>query len=168
MNSKKISLYGMFIALAFIFSYIESLIPIPFPVPGIKLGLANLVIIIALYGIGNKEALVLSVVRIVLVGLTFRSPSTLLFSFAGGLLSWLLMVIFRKLKIFSMVGVSIIGGIGHNVGQISVAILYVNNPGLIYYLPLLMISGLVSGTLIGILGAVTINRLQKFLKHHIK
>ena len=78
------------------------------------------------------------------------------------------MVIFRKLKIFSMVGVSIIGGIGHNVGQISVAILYVNNPGLIYYLPLLMISGLVSGTLIGILGAVTINRLQKFLKHHIK
>ena len=168
MNSKKISLYGMFIALAFIFSYIESLIPIPFPVPGIKLGLANLVIIIALYGIGNKEALVLSVVRIVLVGLTFRSPSTLLFSFAGGLLSWLLMVIFRKLKIFSMVGVSIIGGIGHNVGQISVAILYVNNPGLIYYLPLLMISGLVSGTLIGILGSVTINRLQKFLKHHIK
>lgn len=163
MNSRKISLYGLFIALAFIFSYIESQIPIPFPVPGIKLGLANLVVIIALYGMGTKEAFVLSIVRILLVGLAYRDPSTLIFSLAGGLLSWLLMALFKKLKLFSMVGVSIIGGIAHNVGQIAVAILYVNNAGLIYYLPVLMISGVISGMLIGILGAVTIKRLQKFL-----
>ena len=163
MNNRKIASYGLFIALAFIFSYIESLIPIPFPVPGIKLGLANLVVIIAIYGIGVKEALVLSVVRVLLVGFTFRDPSTILFSLAGGLLSWLSMVIFMKLKLFSMIGVSIIGGIAHNVGQIIVAILYVNNTSLIYYLPVLMISGVISGTLIGILGALIIKRIQKFL-----
>lgn len=163
MNSKRIATYGLFIALAFIFSYIESLIPIPFPVPGIKLGLANLVIIIAIYGMGIKEALILSVIRIILVGLIFREPSTLLFSLAGGLFSWLLMAIFFKLKLFSMVGISVIGGITHNIGQIAVAMLYVNNSGLIYYLPFLMISGVVSGTLIGILGALTIKRLKNFM-----
>ena len=163
MNNRKIASYGLFIALAFIFSYIESLIPIPFPVPGIKLGLANLVVIIAIYGIGVKEAMVLSVVRVLLVGFTFRDPSTILFSLAGGLLSWLSMVIFMKLKLFSMIGVSIIGGIAHNVGQIIVAILYVKNTSLIYYLPVLMISGVISGTLIGILGALIIKRIQKFL-----
>lgn len=163
MNSRKIASYGLLIALAFIFSYIESLIPIPFPVPGIKLGLANLVVIIAIYGIGAKEAFVLSMVRILLVGFTFRDPSTLIFSFAGGLLSWLSMVIFLKLKLFSMIGVSIIGGIAHNIGQIIVAIIYVNNTSLIYYLPFLTISGVIGGTLIGILGALIIKRLNKFL-----
>ncbi|CUH92564.1 Gx transporter family protein [Herbinix luporum] len=163
MNSRKIASYGLFIALAFIFSYIESLIPMPFALPGMKLGLANLVIIVALYGIGVKEAFVLSMVRILLVGFTFRDPSTLIFSFAGGILSWLLMTVSVKFKLFSMVGVSILGGIAHNIGQIIVAMIYVNNPSLIYYLPLLMISGLVSGALIGILAALVIKRLKKFL-----
>jgi len=163
MSSKKIALYGLLIALAFIFSYIESLIPMPFAIPGIKLGLANLVTIIALYGIGVKESLVLSMVRILLVGFTFRDPSTLLFSFAGGILSWLSMTVTMKLKLFSMVGVSIIGGITHNIGQIIVAILYVNNPSLIYYLPFLLTAGVVSGALIGLLGALTIKRIKKIL-----
>lgn len=163
MKSEKIAKYGLLIALAFIFSYIESLIPIPFPVPGIKLGLANLVVIIGIYGIGVKEAFALSMVRILLVGVTFRDPSTLMFSFAGGILSWLMMLIFMKLKLFSMIGVSIIGGIAHNVGQIIVAMIYVSNTSLIYYLPVLLISGVVSGTLIGILAAYIIKRLIKFL-----
>jgi len=163
MKSKKIALYGLFISLAFIFSYIESLIPIPFPVPGIKLGLANLVVVVAMYGIGMKESFVLSMVRILLVGFTFRDPSTLLFSFAGGIFSWLMMAVFKKLRLFSMVGVSIIGGIAHNIGQIIVAVIYVSNTGIIYYLPFLMISGLVSGTLIGILAALVLKRLYKYL-----
>lgn len=162
MNSRKIALYGLLIALAFIFSYIESLIPIPFPVPGVKLGLANLVVVVAMYGMGVKEAFVLSIVRILLVGFTFRDPSTMIFSLAGGLLSWLMMAVFKKLKLFSMVGVSIIGGISHNIGQIIVAILYVNNTSIIYYLPFLMVSGLVSGTLIGLLAGLVLKRLQKF------
>jgi heptaprenyl diphosphate synthase len=164
MKSKKIAFYGLFIALAFIFSYIESLFPIPFAVPGIKLGLANLVVIIAIYGIGVKEAFVLSMIRILLVGFTFRDPSTLMFSFAGGILSWLSMALFMKLKLFSMIGVSIIGGIAHNIGQIVVAIFYVNNTSLIYYLPFLMVAGVVSGTLIGILGALILERLKKYLE----
>lgn len=163
MNSRKIALYGLLIALAFIFSYIESLIPMPFAVPGIKLGLANLVVIIALFGIGVKEAFVLSMVRILLVGFTFRDPSTLMFSFAGGILSWLSMTLALRLKLFSMVGISIIGGITHNIGQIIMAIIYVKNPSLIYYLPFLLTAGVVSGTLIGLLGALTIKRLKKFL-----
>lgn len=163
MKSKKIATYGLFIALAFIFSYIESLFPIPFPVPGIKLGLANLVVIVAIYGMGVKEAFVLSIIRIILVGFTFRDPSTLIFSLAGGILSWLSMAIFMKLKLFSMVGVSIIGGLAHNIGQIIVAIFYVQNMGLLYYLPFLMIAGVVSGTLIGILGILILQRLKKYL-----
>ncbi|NLL73962.1 MAG: Gx transporter family protein [Clostridiales bacterium] len=162
MNSSKVASYGLFIALAFVFSYVEFLIPIPFTMPGMKLGLANLVIIIAMYGMGIKEALVLSIMRILLVGFTFKDPSSLLFSFAGGLLSWLLMAICKKTKLFSMLGVSIVGGIAHNIGQIIVAIIYVNNTSLLYYLPFLMISGVVSGTLIGILGALTIKRLNKY------
>ncbi len=164
MKSKKVALYGLFIALAFIFSYIESQIPIPFPIPGIKLGLANLVVIIAIYGIGSKEAFVLSMVRILLVGITFRDPFSLVFSFAGGLMSWTSMITLKKLKLFSMIGISIIGGIAHNIGQIIVAIIYVNNTSLVFYLPFLMISGVVGGTLIGMLGAIVIKRLNKFLQ----
>lgn len=163
MKSKKIATYGLLVALAFIFSYVESLIPIPFGVPGMKLGLANLVVITALYAMGNKEAFVLSMLRIVLVGFTFRDPSTIAFSLAGGLLSWALMAIFKKSNLFSMTGVSIIGGVSHNVGQIAVAILYVNNMNLIYYLPFLLLTGVVTGALIGILGALIVKRVKKMI-----
>ncbi|MDF2511810.1 MAG: putative rane protein, partial [Herbinix sp.] len=91
---KKITTYGLLVALAFILSYIENLIPIPIPIPGIKLGLANLVVITALYSLGVKEAFALSILRIVLVSFTFGSPSTMLFSLAGGLLSWGIMSLF--------------------------------------------------------------------------
>ncbi|MDF2486314.1 MAG: putative rane protein, partial [Herbinix sp.] len=123
MKSQKVATYGLFVALAFILSYIESLFPLSIAIPGIKLGLANLVVITALYKMGVKEAFVLSVIRIILVGFTFGNPSMMMFSLAGGLLSWLLMVIFQKTKLFGMIGVSIIGGIAHNIGQIVVSIL---------------------------------------------
>ena len=161
MKSKNLATYGLLIALAFIFSYIESLFPMPFTVPGMKLGLANLVVISALYAMGPKEAFILSIIRILLVGLTFRDPNTMLFSMAGGILSWLMMVIFRKIKLFGMIGVSIIGGVSHNIGQMAVAIVYVNSMSLVYYLPVLLIFGAVTGTLIGILGSMIVQRLKK-------
>ncbi len=164
MKSKKVVLYGLLIALAFILSYIESVIPIPVPIPGIKIGLANLVVITALYLMGPKEAFVLSMIRIILVGFTFGNLSTMLFSFAGGILSWGLMVCARKIKGLSITGVSILGGIGHNVGQILVAIFVVNSASLIYYLPFLIISGLVAGTVIGMVGAIITTRLKKYVK----
>lgn len=160
MKSKKTAMYGLLVALAFILSYIESLIPFPF-IPGIKLGLANLVVITALYGMGWKEAFVLSLIRIILVGFTFGNLSTMLYSLAGGLLSWLMMVLAKKSKWFSMVGVSIIGGISHNIGQIIVAILTVSNVYLVTYLPVLLITGAITGALIGFLGALIVKRIKR-------
>lgn len=161
MKSKKIATYGLLIALAFILSYIETLFPMPVPVPGIKLGLANLVVLTALYSMGVKEAFVLSMIRIVLVGFTFGSPATMLYSLAGGLLSWFLMSVFKQSKLFSLVGVSIIGGISHNIGQIVMAMFIVENMNLVYYLPFLLISGVATGTVIGILGAMIVKRIKK-------
>jgi heptaprenyl diphosphate synthase len=160
MKSKKVAIYGLLVALAFILSYIESLFPLAIAIPGIKLGLANLVVIVAIYKLGVKEAFTLSIIRIILVGFTFGSPSTMMFSLVGGLLSWLLMVIFQKSKLFSMVGVSIIGGIAHNIGQIIVSILVLENINIIYYLPFLLVSGVITGGLIGILAAIIIKRLK--------
>jgi heptaprenyl diphosphate synthase len=165
MKSKRVASYGLLIALAFILSYIETLIPFPFAVPGMKLGLANLVVITALYTMGGKEAFVLSIIRIILVGFTFGNLSTMIFSIAGGLLSYILMFLFMKTKWFSMVGVSIIGGVSHNIGQILVAIYVVQNINIAFYLPFLFISGAVTGTLIGIMGAMIVKRIKKVLNN---
>lgn len=160
MKSKKIATFGLLVALAFILSYVETLIPLPIPVPGMKLGLANLVVITALYGMGSKEALSLSVLRIILVGFTFGNLSTMAFSFGGGLLSWSLMALFHKSRWFSIVGVSVIGGVSHNIGQILVAMLIIKNSNLVYYLPFLLITGVITGILIGILGFILVKRLK--------
>ena len=160
MKVKKIATYGLLIALAFILSYIETLIRIPIPLYGVKLGLANLVVLIALYGLGWKEAFVLSIMRIILVSFTFGNLAALAFSLGGALISWLMMTIFYKSKWFSMVGVSMIGGVSHNIGQILIAIVVVNNVNIILYLPILMITGVVSGILIGIVGAILLKSLK--------
>ena len=159
MKSKKTALYGLLVALAFILSYIETLIPFPV-MPGIKIGLANLVVITALYGMGYKESFVLSLIRIILVGFTFGNLSTMVYSLAGGLLSWFMMVLAKKSKCFSMVGVSVLGGVSHNIGQIIIAILTVSNVYIITYLPILLITGVVSGACIGLLAALIVKRIK--------
>ena len=159
-KTKKIATYGLLVALAFILSYIEFLFPLPLPIPGIKLGLANLVVITALYSMGVKEAFCLSFLRILLAGFIFGNPSAMLFSFAGGFLSWFVMSVFKKTKLFSFIGVSILGGISHNVGQIIMAVFVVENINIAYYLPFLMAAGVLTGTLIGILGAMIVKRLK--------
>ena len=161
MKSSKISTYGLLIALAFILSYIEALFPPPVPIPGIKLGLANLMVLAGLYTMGVKEAFVLSLIRIILVGLTFGNMSTMLFSLAGGILSWLVMSLLKQFKSFSLVGVSVAGGVSHNIGQIITAIFVTENINIIYYLPFLLLSGLVTGAVIGIIGALIIKRIKK-------
>lgn len=161
MKSKKVATYGLLVALAFILSYIESLFPLPVPVPGIKLGLANLIVLTALYTMGVKEAFVLSVIRILLVGFTFGGPSKMIYSMAGGLLSWLLMSLLKDRKLFSQVGVSIVGGISHNIGQIIVAMIIVENVNMIYYLPILLVFGVFTGAMVGILGSLIIKRMKQ-------
>ena len=160
MKSKKVAVYGLLVALAFILRYIESLFPLSFAIPGIKLGLANLVVVIALYSLGAGDALLLSFLRILLVSFTFGNLSMMLYSLAGGGLSWFFMIIFRKTKLFSMTGVSIIGGIAHNIGQIIVAMLVVETFDIVYYLPFLMIAGVITGAVIGILGGMINKRIR--------
>ena len=161
MKTKKIAYLGLLVALAFIFSYIETLIPINIGVPGAKLGLANLVIIVALYTIGEKNAFLLSMVRIVLVGFTFANLASMLYSLAGGILSFLAMCIAKRSGKLSTTGVSVVGGVFHNVGQILMAIWVVKTASLAYYLPVLIIAGLASGVAIGILGAMVTKRVKK-------
>lgn len=157
---KNIALGGMLVALAMIFSYVETVLPLNIGIQGVKLGLANLVIIVCLYLLNAKAAFMISMIRIVLVAFTFANLSTMMFSIAGGALSLLCMILAKKSRKFSMTGVSIIGGITHNIGQILLAILIVDTPGLLSYLPVLVIAGTVSGFLIGILAAILIEKLS--------
>ena len=131
--AKKAAYMGMLTALAFVFSYIESLLPINLGIPGVKLGLANLVVIVALYTMGVRAAFTLSLVRIVLAGFTFGSPASMIYSLAGGMLSLAVMAVARKAQVFSATGVSVLGGVSHNVGQIFVAILVMEYAGSAYF-----------------------------------
>lgn len=155
---------GMLVALAFIFSYIESLLPTSVGIPGVKIGLANMVVIVTLYTMGAAPAFALSLVRIVLTGFTFGNLASMVYSLGGGMLSLLVMVIARKTKLFSVTGVSVLGAVFHNVGQIIVAALVIENSSLFYYLPVLMISGVAFGIIIGVVGAMLIKRLSRFIR----
>lgn len=158
MKTRKIAMYGLLLALAFIFSYIESLIPTP---PGIKLGIANMVVLVALYQLGTRDAFIISIIRILLVGLTFGNFYSMVYGLAGGLLSFLVMVLLKNSKRFGTLGVSVAGGVTHNLGQIVVAILVIERHEIIYYYPLLFISGIVAGVMVGILTALVLKRMRK-------
>ncbi len=152
--------FGVFTALALIFSYVETLVPIQFGAPGIKLGLANLVVVVVLYKTGWREALLLSVVRIILAGFLFGSLFSIIYSLAGGGLSLAVMAFLSRNQRFSTVGVSMAGGVCHNIGQLAVAMLVVETYQVGYYLPVLLVSGLITGTVIGVLAAEILKRIQ--------
>lgn len=162
MSVKKMTNFGLLTALAFILSYVESILPLQLPVPGMKLGLANIVVVTALYCWREKEALALSAIRILLVSLTFGNMAAMMYSFAGGMLSLAMMILIKKTGWLDEIGVSIIGGIFHNVGQILTAMLILETEQILYYLPVLIISGVVTGTLIGIAGGELIKRIKKW------
>ena len=156
---KRIALFGMMVALAFNFSYLESLIPFNFGIPGVKLGLANLVVTVALYIMKPYEAFSIAVIRIFLAGLTFGNAYSIAYSLCGGMLSFLVMLAFRKSKL-SIIGVSMLGGICHNIGQIIVAAVVMSTINIVYYLPVLLVAGLVTGLLIGIVSKLIVNRIE--------
>ncbi len=160
MRSKKIAFLGVFIALALICSYVESLIPFYFGIPGVKLGLTNIVVVIMLYTIGEKEAFAVSMLRIVLAGFLFGNLFSILYSLAGGLLSFLVMYLIKRFGLLGVVPVSVCGGISHNIGQIVVAAFVVENYNIFYYIPVLLIAGTITGFLIGIVGQEIILRLK--------
>ena len=154
-RTKKIALGGILTALAMIFSYIESLIPIPLPVPGVKLGIANIAIISVLYLLGSGQALLVNLLRITLTAVLFGNFN----SMAGGMLSLLVMVILKKSGHFSIVGVSVAGGVFHNVGQITAAVFLMDTTAIYYYLPVLLIFGIVTGIIIGLMGGYVTQRV---------
>lgn len=159
MKGKKVALYGLLTAVALVLSYVEMQIPAFFVVPGMKLGLTNVVVLIALYRMGNRDALILNVVRIVLVAFTFGSLFSMLYSLAGGFFSFAAMYAGKKTGWFSIVGVSVLGGVAHNIGQVLVAMAVLENVALAYYLPFLLASGLGAGVLVGVAGGQLVRRL---------
>ena len=151
-------------ALALILSYLELLIPpIYAAVPGIKMGLANIVIVFVLYRASASEAATVSLVRVLLVTMLFGNAMALAYSLAGAVLSFAVMLILKKLDLLSFVGVSVAGAVFHNVGQIIMAMLLLGTAELGYYLIVLTVTGTLSGILVGIAGGIAINRVPRKL-----
>lgn len=161
-NRQKAAYFGVFTALALIFSYLETLIPIHFGIPGAKLGLANLLIVIFLYKRNTIDALFLSVLRIFLSGFLFGNLFSILYSLSGGMLSLAVMAVLKKSGNFSVTGVSVAGGVSHNLGQLLVAMAILETYHTGYYFPVLVAAGVLTGFLIGLTANEVLKRLEGF------
>lgn len=159
-KARHAALFGMMVALAFTLSYLESLLPLSIGIPGVKLGLANLIVLTALYLMKPYEAFIIAIIRILLAGLTFGNTYSLVYSLCGGLLSFAVMLAVQKTKL-SVIGVSILGGVTHNIGQITAAAVLMGTHRIVYYLPVLLVAGLITGLLIGIAAKLILQRVQK-------
>ena len=160
-NTKKLTLLAMMITFAIILSYIESKIPAFVAIPGVKIGLANIVVIFVLFKLGIKEAIVISGVRVFIISLLFGNPISLIYSIAGAFLSLTVMFILKKLTPLKEVALSVVGGVMHNVGQIAVASLILETNVLVYYLPFLILSGTIAGIAVGVAAALLIVKTKK-------
>lgn len=157
-KSQKIALFGALCALAFIFSFVEFLLPISIGIPGAKLGLANLVTVIALYKLSPKEAIGVSIVRVILSAFVFTNMYSLAYSLFGAALSLCSMILLHKTKRFSPVGVSAVGGAMHNMGQLLAATLFFRTGGLFFLVPVLLTVGVLTGALLGIVAKIVIDK----------
>ena len=160
-KTKRLVLLAMLTAVAMILSYVESLLP-SVGIPGVKMGLANIAVIFALFRFGWKEAAALSLVRVVLVSLLFGSVGAMLYSLAGAVLSLAVMALLCRIDRFSTVGISVAGGAAHNAGQILMAMLILQTKQLLGYLPVLAVSGIAGGVLTGLAAALLIRRIPEF------
>lgn len=163
---KNIAFYGMMTALALIFSYLESFIPVNalIPIPGVKLGFANIVVVFALYMMKPVDAIIIGILRVLLSGLLFGNPMTIAYSLVGCFLSWLVMTLTKNTKL-SVVGVSMLGGIMHNIGQLIVAVVLTSTVRIAYYLPVLLVSGMATGLVMGFASKLVIDRINKIKKN---
>ena len=159
-GARVLTIMGISAAAAMVLSYVESLIPVPFAVPGIKIGLANIVALFLVMKLDWKAAGAVSLIRVVLSSLLFGNIASLAYSLAGAFLSILAMALLKKASIFSAVGISIAGAVFHNAGQILAAVIIMSSKEIIYWLPALIISGVVSGLAVGLAGAVLIKKID--------
>ncbi len=158
--TKSIAKYGLLTALAIILGYVEFLIPVNLGIPGTKLGIANIVVLFSLYFVGTKGALLISLVRIVISGLLFGGVFSMLYSLAGGVLSFIVMTLFYKNRHISPVGTSIAGGVCHNIGQLAVAVFVAQTPSLLSLFPYLVAIGAVTGAINGALTIIILRRTK--------
>ena len=162
MNTKKIAFIGLSVALAMILSYVESKIPVLVAIPGIKVGLPNVIIVFALYKLGVKQAVCISVIRVCLVSLLFGNVQTFAFSLSGAVVSLTGMIVLKRTNWFSCITVSIVGGLLHNIGQIVVACFWTKTIQIAYYLPVLLVTGTIAGLIVGLLSGILVKRLEKW------
>ena len=160
MKASKLSLLALSVSLAMILSFVESQIPAMVAIPGVKVGLANIVVVFALYKLGWKYAAVISMTRVFLVGLLFGNGISILYSFTGAIVSFAAMLLLKKAKVFSTMAVSVAGGVLHNLGQIAMACVIMGTDVLRYYAPFLVLSGTLAGIAIGVLAAIMIRRIE--------
>ena len=160
MKTKKLTVLALTIAVAMILSYLESMIPAFVAIPGIKMGLANIAVVFALYKLGWKEAAGVSLLRVVLVSLLFGHLASFFYSFAGAVLSLLGMILLKKTGRFSEVAVSVTGGVLHNIGQIAMACILLETDVVRFYLPFLILSGTLAGVVIGVAAAILVRRVK--------
>ena len=158
-RTKKLAILAMTISLALILSFIESRIPAFVAIPGIKIGLANIAVIFALYRLGVREAIAVSIVRVIIVSMLFGSVASLIYSVSGAVLSLSIMILLKKLTPLTTVSISVSGGVMHNVGQIAAASFMLNTNVILYYLPFLLFSGTLAGVVIGVVSALLVKRI---------
>lgn len=156
----KTAYLGVFAALAIIFGYLECLIPFHIGIPGVKLGIANIIIVVMLYQMGTKEAGIITIVRVLVVGFLFSNAFSIIYSLAGCLMSLLTMTLLKKRKGFSIYGISMAGGVAHNVGQLAMAAFVMETGNIWYYFPVLLISGVLTGLVIGIVSNEMLKRIK--------
>lgn len=160
LTEKQLAEYGLLIALALVLSYVEALVPFSVAVPGVKLGLANIVVVFALYRLGKAEAFTISILRVLLMTFMFGNAFALFYSLSGAVLSFGVMLLLLKIGRFSSIGVGIGGGVFHNIGQILCAMALLGTKQIAYYLPVLLISGTVAGIAIGVIAGILIKRVK--------
>ena len=159
-NTKKLVTLSASVAVAMLLSFVESQIPAFFPIPGIKLGLANVATVFVLYKLGPKEAIAVSATRVCLSSILFGSISAFFYAIAGAILSLAVMILMRLARVFSKSVVSIAGGASHNIAQIGVSMLILQTDVVILYLPALIISGIITGAVIGLIAALLVNKVD--------
>ena len=160
-----VAIVGVMAAFAAILSYIETIIPFSIWIPGVKLGLANIAIVVILCLYGAREAFAVNIVRILVVGLLFGNMFSVSFSLAGALISFAVMVLAKKTDLFTIIGISVTGGVAHNLGQMIVASVVIETYSVVYYMPALMIAGVITGIIIGMVGKIILKYMTKIVKN---
>ena len=159
-NTKKLTQLALTVSFALILSFVESRIPAFVAIPGVKVGLANIAVIFTLYKFGFREAIAVSLVRVLLVSMLFGSPVSLIYSISGAVLSFATMLLLKQLTPLKEVAVSVSGGVMHNVGQIAAASFMLSTNVVTYYLPFLILSGTIAGIVVGVVAALLIKRID--------